>query len=74
MPPSSISFFTDCPICNRKVTAMPLLGRADLVSALEGDADVRLVHFPDQGQGDHQWSLTKEQKANLSKQIANGLV
>lgn len=72
MPPSIISFLVDCPICNKNVSATTCLGRADLIEALAAGADVRAIHMADEG--DHQWSLTKEQKANLRKHTAEGLV
>jgi hypothetical protein len=72
MPPSMISFLADCPICNEKVSATTVLGRADLAKTLTEDADVRVIHMA--AIGDHQWSLTKEQKANLRKRMAEGLV
>jgi hypothetical protein len=72
MPPSSISFLVDCPSCNKNVSATTVLGRADLIEALAAGADVRAIHMADVG--DHQWSLTKEQKVNLRKRMAEGLV
>ena len=72
MPPSIISFLVDCPICNQNVSATTLLGRADLIEALAADSDVRAIHMAQVG--DHQWSLTKKQKANLHKHLAEGLI
>lgn len=72
MPPSSISFLADCPICNRKESSTTALGREALISALEKDEEVIAVH-PSIG-GDHQWKLTKEQKANLRKHMTAGLI
>lgn len=72
MQPSINNFLADCPICTRKVSASAILGRADLEEALARDADVRVIHMAELG--DHQWSLTQEQKANLRKQMAEGLI
>ncbi len=72
MPPSVISFFADCPICNRKVSGVtPILGRAELTEVLARNGDVRVVHMAD---ADHKWSLGDKEKANLRKQMAEGLV
>jgi hypothetical protein len=71
MPPSIISFLADCPICNRKVSATTRLCRTDLTAALAAKADVRAIHMADEG--DHQWSLTDEQKNNLRKRMTEGL-
>jgi hypothetical protein len=72
MPPSIISFLADCPVCHEKVSVTTILGRADLTKALAEDADVRVVHMA--ARGDHQWSLTKRQKAIIGKRMAEGLV
>jgi hypothetical protein len=72
MPLSSISFLADCPICNQKVSATTVLGRDALTQALADDAAVQAVHMADIG--DHKWNLTKEQKANLRKRMAEGLL
>jgi|HubBroStandDraft_4_1064222.scaffolds.fasta_scaffold245683_2 hypothetical protein len=73
MPPSVISFFADCPICNKKVSGVTtILGRPELMEALARNADVRVVHMADVG--DHQWSLGDREKSNLRKQMAEGLV
>ena len=73
MQPSGISFFARCPKCRTSVESTTKLGREQLTKALEEDADVYALHFT-RGDGDHDWLLTKEEKANLQKQIANGLV
>jgi hypothetical protein len=73
MPPSSINFLAVCPMCQTSVPSTTKLGREQLTKALAEDADVYAVHFT-RGDGDHEWLLTKDQKANLRKQLANGLV
>ncbi len=73
MPPSAISFFADCPICSRKISGVTtILGRAELTEVLARNADVLVFHMADVG--DHQWSLGDQEKANLRKQMAGGLV
>ena len=75
MPPSSISFIDTCPHCRQTCTATTKLGRENLMKALEQDAEVVAIHLSVGTAGsDHEWPLTKEQKANLGKQLANGLV
>lgn len=75
MSPSSISFLADCPICKSNVSSTTKLGREDLIKALEQDEEVIAVHISlSTTGGDHQWKLTKEQRANLRKHIAEGLV
>ena len=73
MTPSSISFLADCPKCGSKVQTTTKLARTDLMDVLDRDGEVWVVHFTPSG-GDHEWTLTTQQKANLRKQIANGLV
>ena len=75
MPPSSISFVDRCPHCQQTVTATTKLERENLMKALEQGAEVIAVHLSLGAEGrDHVWLLTKEQKSNLRKQMANGLV
>jgi hypothetical protein len=75
MPPSSISFVDRCPRCEQTVTATTKLGCENLMKALEQGEEVIAVHLSLGAKGgDHEWPLTKEQKSNLRKKMANGLV
>ena len=37
-------FLAHCNTCNKEVSALPLLNRGDLLVALQGEADVRVMH------------------------------
>jgi hypothetical protein len=65
-------FQAECPICQQKVTASPVIGGDNLMNALRNDQDVRLVHPA--ANGDHQWSLDATDKKNLLKHIEQGFV
>jgi hypothetical protein len=69
-----MAFQIKCPFCEKTVTAFPLLRGSDLDRALENDADIEVMHSTDDvKEGDHRWNLTKHEKANLRKTIAEGL-
>jgi hypothetical protein len=72
MQPSTISFLDRCPICNKNVSASPTLGREELIAALAANTDVRVTHIV--AVGDHVWSLNDQQKSNLRKLLAEGLI
>ena len=67
-----IVFQAHCNICNKAVSVAPVLNRDDLVAALERGADVRVTHVA--AQGDHTWSLSAQDKQNLSNTIAKGFI
>jgi hypothetical protein len=62
-----ITLQVQCSACNRTVTAYPLVNRGDLVAALKGKLDVRVMHVTP-GK-DHIWSLNLEDKQALSNTI-----
>ena len=66
------TFNANCPYCDCDVTASTKLGRAALMEALANDTDIRVIHLNMTGAGDHEWSLTAQQKRNLRNHIANG--
>jgi hypothetical protein len=68
------TFNAHCPHCDRDVTASTKLGRAALMEALAHDSDIRVIHLNVDGTGDHEWSLTAQQKQNLRNHIANGFI
>ena len=59
------SFQAYCGKCKTTVTALPLLNDDDLKQALDSGGDVRVMHTA--SDGDHIWSLTKQDKENLRK-------
>ena len=68
-------FQAHCNICNKTVSVSPvapLLNRNDLVAALKSGTDVRVMHVV--SEGDHIWSLSNNDRQNLSNAIAKGLV
>ncbi|MFY9741119.1 MAG: hypothetical protein WA252_07110 [Candidatus Sulfotelmatobacter sp.] len=68
------TFNAHCPHCEKDVTASTKLGRAALMEALAQDGDIRVIHLSVDGSGDHEWSLTRQQKHNLRNHIANGFI
>ena len=62
-----ITLQVQCDSCNKSVTAYPLVNRNDLVAALRGGLDVRVMHVTP-GK-DHIWSLSLDDKQALSKTI-----
>jgi len=61
-----------CNICNKAVRVCTLLNRSDLLAALQRGRDVRVMHVATEG--DHIWSLSAQDKQNLSNSIAKGSV
>jgi hypothetical protein len=49
------------------VTALPMLDNSELKSALDKNAEVKVMHIAPGG--DHVWSLTDREKENLRKTI-----
>lgn len=67
-------FVAECPRCKEKVSAATAdLSGADLKTALGNDAEVRVVHLTP-NDGDHVWTLSKQDKKNLRSAIEKGLV
>ncbi len=69
---ANIPFPAHCNTCNKEVSAMPLLNRSDLFMALQGEADVRVMHVV--SEEDHIWSLNSQDKYKLIDAIAKGLI
>ncbi len=67
-----MSFRAYCPHCQAKVTAGTVLGRAELIAALDSRGEVNVMHVSNGG--DHSWSLIKDEKENLRKAIVTGLI
>jgi hypothetical protein len=65
-------FLAHCNTCKKEVSALPLLNRGDLLIALQGKGDVRVMHVATEG--DHIWSLNSEDTITLSNAIAKDLV
>ena len=57
-----------CPGCKKTVTALPMFNNRELKSALDRNADVRVMHIATEG--DHIRSLNDQEKENLRKTIA----
>jgi hypothetical protein len=68
---ANIPFLAHCNTCDKEVSALPLLNRGDLLIALQGEVDVRVMHVV--AEKDHIWSLSPQDKQNLSDAIAKGL-
>jgi len=68
---ANIPFPAHCNACNKEVSALPLLNRGDLLVALQGKEDVRVMHVVTEK--DHIWSLSPQDKQNLSDAITKGL-
>ena len=67
-----INFSARCDICKKTVTALLLLRREELPEAVDKKRVIRAMHTaPD---GDHIWSLTDKEKADLRNALADGLV
>ena len=62
-----MTFQANCPDCKKTVTALPLLGGNDPRLALDSDEDVEVMHTTENG--DHRWSLNKQEKENLRDAI-----
>jgi hypothetical protein len=62
-----ITLEVQCDSCNKLVTAYPLVNKNDLVAALRGGHDVRVMHVTP-GK-DHIWSLNPDDKQALSTTI-----
>jgi hypothetical protein len=70
-PERSVILHAYCNICHKSVSALTLLGRDDLIAALKGERDVRVMHLA--AEGDHVWSLNSQDKRHLSDAITKGL-
>jgi hypothetical protein len=68
-----MAFLAYCPYCEGKVSASPVLPQDQLMVALAKDDVVEVVHLTE-GTGDHKWKLIKQEKENLRRAIANGLI
>jgi hypothetical protein len=68
---ANIPFLAHCITCDKEVSALSLLNRGDLLKALQGEADVRVMHVV--SEKDHIWSLNSQDKLKLSDAIAKGL-
>ena len=62
-----ITLQVQCDACNKSVTEYPLVNKNDLVVALRGGLDVRVMHVTP-GK-DHIWSLSPDDKQALSATI-----
>ncbi len=69
---ANIPFLAHCITCGEEVSALSLLNRSDLLIALQGEADVRVMHVV--SEEDHIWSLNSQDKLKLSDAFAKGLV
>jgi hypothetical protein len=54
-PKANVVLGAHCNICNKTVGDLPMLNKDDLVSALKGGRDVRVMHIA--AEGDHIWRL-----------------
>jgi hypothetical protein len=61
-----------CPECEKKVTAITLLGGDALWQSLDSGAEVEVMHTSESG--DHRWKLNKYEKENLRKEKAKGSI
>jgi hypothetical protein len=61
-----------CPECEKKVTAMTLFHVDLLWQSLDSGADVEVMHTTEKG--DHRWKLNKDERENLRKKKAEGLI
>ncbi len=68
----ALTFMAYCPTCKKRVMAMPLQSREDLIAALDNAIDVPVMHAD--MDSEHQWQLINSEKENLRKTIAEGLL
>ncbi len=68
----ALTFIAYCPACGKKVVAIPLQSREDLITALDNAIDVPVMHADTDGE--HQWQLINSEKENLRKTFAEGLL
>ena len=66
------SFSAYCPYCEKTVTTNTMLAGNQLRAALKSDGKIKVIHVSDVG--DHTWNLIAEEKENLQKRIADGVV
>jgi hypothetical protein len=64
-----------CPFCEKAVAAHTILEDDEVKRALERDGDIEVMHMTDHvHEGDDRWKLIRQEKANLGKTIAEGLL
>ena len=66
------SFQAYCRHCEKKVSTHTMLAGDELKAALDSNGEVKVMHLADSG--DHQWNLNSNEKDNLRKQVAAGIV
>jgi len=71
-PKAHFTLQSHCGICNKKVSATPMLNRDDLVSALQRGLDVKVMHAT--AENEHSWSLDDQDKQHLGDALAKHLV
>jgi hypothetical protein len=59
-----------CPRCDVTVPVMAIGTLAEVKTALAHGSDIEVMH-PTASFGDHRWKLNSEDRANLSKNVAN---
>jgi hypothetical protein len=67
-----MTFLAYCFECSKKVSVMTILSKEELWQALDGDADIEVMHISEKG--DHLWKLNYCEKENLRKRKAEGSV
>jgi hypothetical protein len=63
-----MSLVAYCFKCGKKVTAHTTLEGNDLLSSLNGDDEVEVMHVSD-NDGDHRWKLNRIEKDHLLNHI-----
>jgi hypothetical protein len=61
-----------CTDCEKQVTAITVLDRAELRQAFHTDADIEVMHVSKNG--DHRWKLKTYEKENLRKRKSEGAI
>ena len=71
-PKAHFTVQSHCDTCNKVVSVTPMLSRDEIVSALQGGLDVKVMHAT--AENEHIWNLDDNDKQNLSEALAKGLV
>jgi hypothetical protein len=61
-----------CFKCEKTVSAFPVSKDEEFWSAVAENADVEVIHLTNDG--DHRWKLNNQEKENLRKTRAKGLI